>query len=210
MSTTAGRPATSRPLAYRKEDKLYFNSISALAHKFYGDPLLPQVNEDLDKCIGRLANALGWYLKDSPEHYRFSTQEQESIISVSRTLNRKLHCIYSWGQSRGERFDIYTHKTKESARTSDLGLVLALPDSTYQKVAVANGVSMMRVRESSGIVQKYLDVTLLSYHREQHHLGWWTRTTFAKDPVVWQMLTEIYTEGEEVKRKARVIAGVKT
>lgn len=191
---------------------MYFNGISALAHKFYGDPLLPLAEKSQSgRYIGQLANTLGWHLKDSPEHYRFRAQDQEPIISVCRTLNRKLHCIYSWGQSRGERFDIYTHKTKESARTSDLGLILALPDTNYKKVAKAKGVSLMRVRESFGIVQKYLDVTLLSYHREQHYLGWWTRTTFAKDPIVWNMLTDIYKEGERVKKMAReIIAGVET
>ena len=190
---------------------MYFNAISALAHKFYGDPLLPLAEEDcINWYIGKLATALGWTLKNfSEDHYRLNTQEQEFVIGVSRSLNRKLHCIYSWGQSRGERFDIFTHKRKEFARTGDIGYILAMPDSTYNKVAEAKGMSVMTVREALGIVQKYLDVTFLSYHQEQHHLGWWTRTTFAKDPIIWGMLTEIYTEGEKVKARAReVIAGV--
>lgn len=187
---------------------MYFNSISALAHKYFGDPLLPLCEIDyIDEYISTLAGILGWHHETSTKEERsLSMPEQDFILVASRDINRQLHCIYSWGQSRGEPFKpITTMKAKEKARTRDVGFVLSLPDHTHNQIAEAQDVARLTVREAKNIVQKYLNVTLLTYHRQYHHQGWWVKTTFARDPIVWGMLTEIYTKGEEVKVKAREI-----
>lgn len=186
---------------------MYFNGISALAHKFYNDPLLPLAEKDyINDYIRTLAAVLGWGSEYPDEQRSLSLPEQEFVLVASQSMNRKLHCIYTWGQSQGEPFDPRaTMKNKENARTRDIGFVLVLPDHTHKVIAEARNVAVLTVREAKNVVQKYLNVTLLSYHREQHHLGWWTRTTFAKNPIVWNMLTEIYEEGERVKRRARII-----
>jgi len=94
-------------------------------------------------------------------------------------------------------------KSKLKARTRDIAVILALPDTTLNQVAESMDSAHTVMREAKNVVQKYLNVTLLSYHREQHHLGWWTRTAFAKNPIIWNMLTEIYTGGEEVRKRAK-------
>jgi len=188
---------------------MYFNAISLLAHLHFGDPLLPLAasDPDLDGYVPKLASALGWLSINSTEEERaLSTESQQFVIDAARELNRKLHCICSWGQARGERFDpINTGRPAAAARTRDVRYILKIPDMTHATLAAQEGIGTRSLRDALGVVQMYFDTTLIQYHHVQGYAGWWMKSGFVQNSIVWEMLEEIYEKGEEVKRRAKEV-----
>ena len=189
---------------------MLLNGISALAHIHYGDPLLPPCDEnDLEVYIRQLATEMGWLAKDCGEDERlFLLPEQEFVIATAQTLNRKLHAIYAWGQTRGDRYTgSYTRKNEANARTRDLDYILSAPDLNRRELAELKGTNVTTIKVCTGTLQKYLDVELIRYHHRQYYQGFWLYSHFTKNPIVQDMLKEIYRLGEETKEKAKVSQG---
>jgi hypothetical protein len=152
---------------------------------------------------------MGWRATDSTNKERlFETPEQDFVIVAAQILNRKLHAVYTWGQSRGDRFPgIVIRKNVDRARTRDLDYILSCPRLNRRELAEKKEVSASFIKEATGVIQLYLNTTLIHYHHRQYYQGWWLHTSFTRNPVVLNTLTDIYTIGEETKEKAREIRG---
>ena len=184
---------------------MYFTSISAIAHVHYGDPLLPMVDAaQIDRYLGNASRCLGTTILDRDNDYKPESEEVLPMLDVVRSLNRKLHCLYIWGQERGERpVQVFTTHGTDKARTRDMGVVVNILGKTISNLADELDIHLITVREALGKTHKFLDVVLVKYVPGPQHTGWWVRTKFARDRLVWDTAVAVYEVGESLKEMVK-------